>query len=434
MSSYSPSGAAVRALASAFNAAIGSARFSSALTVTAIGTALCAFALRQLMGWAGLLAIIVTLAVLAIASLVAQWENVGWRALMPLSLLTFTGWAVASVFWSQYQWVTLGGLGYLAAFTILAVYIALVRDAIQIVRAFGDVLRVVLLVSIVLEVFSGLLIDTPIPFLGVSGSLDAGGPISGIVGSQNQLGIVAVIALITFGTEARTRSISREISVSSIVLAFLLLLFSQSSVAIGVFVLVGVATVALLVLRRVPSGRRRYWQVVTFSLMAVAAAVVWSFRSPIISALNVQGELNFRLNAWQKVWELIPIHNVEGWGWIGIWRQEVPPFTLFEDVSSRVPASAYNGYLDVWLQLGVVGLAIFIGFLGLAFVRSWLLASRRRSIVFAWAPLVLAALMLNSLAESTILIEFGWLTVVVCSVKAARELSWRTAFDAAKRE
>jgi hypothetical protein len=26
-------------------------------------------------------------------------------------------------------------------------------------------------------------------------------------------------------------------------------------------------------------------------------------------------------------------------------------------------------------------------------------------------------------------VEFGWLTFVVCSVKAARELSWRRAFS-----
>ncbi|MEX1078673.1 MAG: hypothetical protein WED09_06145 [Homoserinimonas sp.] len=32
-----------------------------------------------------------------------------------------------------------------------------------------------------------------------------------------------------------------------------------------------------------------------------------------------------------------------------------------------------------------------------------------------------------SLAESTILFEFDWLTFIVCSVKASQSLSWRTA-------
>jgi hypothetical protein len=35
-----------------------------------------------------------------------------------------------------------------------------------------------------------------------------------------------------------------------------------------------------------------------------------------------------------------------------------------------------------------------------------------------------------SLAESSILFEFGWMTFVICCVKASQELSWRTALRA----
>jgi hypothetical protein len=52
-------------------------------------------------------------------------------------------------------------------------------------------------------------------------------------------------------------------------------------------------------------------------------------------------------------------------------------------------------------------------------------------VVFAWPALVLVVLLIGSLAESSIMIEFGWLTLVVCCAKASRELSWRTAFDEA---
>ncbi len=80
-------------------------------------------------------------------------------------------------------------------------------------------------------------------------------------------------------------------------------------------------------------------------------------------------------------------------------------------------------------QLGIVGLVLFVGMLGLAFVRSWLLAGRRRSIIYAWPALVLVALILISLAESSILVDFGWLTFVICCVKASQELSWRNALS-----
>ncbi|HAM27842.1 MAG TPA: hypothetical protein DCP11_14410 [Microbacteriaceae bacterium] len=37
----------------------------------------------------------------------------------------------------------------------------------------------------------------------------------------------------------------------------------------------------------------------------------------------------------------------------------------------------------------------------------------------------------TALAESSSLVEFGWLTFVACCVKAPRELSWRKAFAVA---
>ena len=408
-------------------AMLASPRFSAALTTASIGVAICSFAIRQTIGWPGLLGILGLLIALAVGSLIAQWHEIGWRALLPISLLVFTGWAALSILWSWYQWATLGGLAYLAVFTVLAVYIALVRDTIQIVRAFGDVLRFVLVVSIALEIFSGLLVDTPIAFLGIAGRLDDAGPIQGLLGTRNQLGLVAVLALVTFGTEARTRSVERGLATGSIVLASVVLLLTRSPIAFGTLLLVLLAGAILYLLRRAPSGRRRYWQIVTFAVMATIAAIAWAFRGPIVAAFNAGGELTYRLNVWQRTWELVQLNAIEGWGWIGIWRNEVDPFPAFDAFVGRVPQSALNAYLDVWLQLGLVGFAIFLGLLGLTFVRSWLLASRRRSVVFAWPALVLVVLLVSGLSESSILVEFGWLAFVVCSVKAARELSWRNA-------
>lgn len=413
---------------------LGSPRFSAVLTTTSIGAATLSFPIRQTIGAAGLAGILVALLLLTMLSLVAQWSNIGWRALVPTSLITFFAWAGLSLLWSQHQWATLAGLAYFGAFTVLAIYVALVRDTIQIVRSFGDVFRFVLVASIALEIFSGVLIDAPIRFLGITGRLDVLGPIEGIVGSRNQLGIIIVIAIITFATEARTQSVGRGTATWSLILASLMLLLTQSPVAIGIAVAVSVATGILYALRRVPSGKRRYWQLSTLVFVIAAAIGAWAARGAIISALNGGGELDFRLRVWQQVWGFVSFHNIEGWGWVGSWPREIFPYSVVVGSSGREPLSAYNGFLDVWFQLGLVGLAIFVGFLGLAFVRSWLLASRRRSVVFAWPALVLLALMLSGLAESTLLIEFGWFAVVVCSVKAARELSWRTAFEAAKRE
>lgn len=407
---------------------LASARFVTALTTVSIATAVFAFALRQTIGPAGLNAVLVVLVVLAGLSIFARRDSVQWRGLLPVSLLVFVGWAGLSIFWSEYKWATVGGLAYLACYTLLGLYVALVRDTIQIVRVFGDVLRFALAVSIGLEILSGVLIDAPLKFLDIAGNLHQLGPIQGIAGTRNQLGILAVMALITFATELRTKSVQRGLGIGSLVLAGITLLLTRSPVAIGALLVVGLAALALYGLRRVDADRRRFWQLGLLGATVITASLAWVFRSVIVTSLNAGGELSYRLEVWRAVWGLITFNPLEGWGWIGDWREDIPPFLLFGPIGSRPTTSAVNAFIDVWFQIGLVGLAIFIGLVGLAFVRSWLLASRRRSFVFTWPALILVTLVTTALAESSMLIELGWLTFVVCAVKAADELSWRQAF------
>ncbi len=117
--------------------------------------------------------------------------------------------------------------------------------------------------------------------------------------------------------------------------------------------------------------------------------------------------------------------SLQGWGWIGHWRLELPPYLGVNPSDPRVPSSALNAFVDAWVQLGVVG-AILLGIiLVLAFTRTWLLATQRHSRVYLWPSLTLAALLVSSIAESVLLVDWGWLAVVICVIIASRELSWR---------
>lgn len=410
---------------------LSSARFITALTTAAIGTVTLAFLLRQTIGWAGLVGILCGLLALFAIVLVMKRGEIEWSGLLPISLMVFVGWAVLSVFFSQYQWATLGSLGYFLAVAIIAVSIALLRDTIQIVRAFGDVLRVALVTSLIIELISGVLIDTSIGFLDVAGNLATLGPLQGVFGTRNLLGVAAVVALITFATEWRTKSVRKGVSVLSVVTAVACLGMSQSPVAIGATGVVGIATLALYGLRRVAPERRRFWQFSLLAAVAISGVLAWVFRTQLIQSLDATSDLSYRLRLWRSMFDLIPTHPVEGWGWIGIWRSELAPFLLFGSMKGGVPLTGANAYFDVWFQLGIVGILSFLVLITLAFTRSWLLASQRRSIVFAWPALVLVALITVSLAESSVLVDFGWFTLVVCTVKASRELSWRQAFTAA---
>lgn len=405
-------------------ALVGSARFSQALTVAGVGTAYLSFALRHTMGWAGLVGVLGALVVLAALSITVKRKELEWRGLLPISLLIFLGWSVLSLFWSDYQAASLGSILYQVAFAFLGVYIALTRDLIQIVRAFGDVLRTILAVSVILEVLSGLLLDVPFTFLKILGNLAEGGPIQGLLGTRNQLGLVALIALVTFFVELLTRSLPKPFAIFSLVLAGLVVLLSRSPVTFGVFGVVTIAAVALIALRRVDHSARRVAQFVLLGLVVLTMTIVFFARGRVIALLNAGSEFEYRYSLWRGVLDLIPVNMLEGFGWIGYWRRGLQPFFGIDRFRASHD-SALNAFLDVWLQLGLVGLFAFIALVGLAFVRSWLLASNKKSVVFLWPALILVALVMTSAAESSVLVEFGWLTLVICTIKASQYLSWR---------
>jgi hypothetical protein len=413
-------------VAAAFAGLLRSPRFSAVLATTGVGIAALSYPLIRLTGWAGYLAALGGLVALMVVVLMARRAELD-RELPPLSLLVFLGWAAISVLWSEYQWVTVGGVAYLVGYAFVGVFIAYTRDTIQIVRSWGDVLRVVLCASLAIEIFSGILIDAPIPFLSVQGNIAALGPISGVLQTRNQLGLLALVGAVSFATELRTRSVRPLVGVLSLIGAAACIALTRSAIVIGTAGVVLVAAAVLYGIRRVRPDRRQTWQ---FVILGVAVAVIivgWIFRSPIVKAFNAEGALDYRLHLWQKIVALLPGNTIEGWGWTGRWHPDVAPYLALTVDGNRPASSALNAFLDVWFQLGIIGLVIFVGMLGLAFTRSWLLAGRRRSVIYAWPALVLIALLLVSLAESSILVEFGWLTFVVCCVTASRELSWRSA-------
>jgi len=408
----------------------GSARLAHALATVGIALGAAAFFLQRTLGWPGFLAAIVVALALMLLSFLARQEEVRWRALLPISLLVFLVWATVSLIWSSYQWTTVAGLIYLLAFTLIGLFVAISRDTIQIVRAFGDVLRVVLALSLGVEIFSGILIDMPLPFLGVHGNLGTLGPISGIEESRDQLGLVAIIGAISFATEHRTRSVPRLTSVLSLVLAGLCIVLTQSPVIAFGTVVVGIAAALIYLVRRVRADRRQVSQFIILALAVVGATVLFIARSPVIALFNASGTLDYRIDLWRQVISFASTNWLQGWGWLGPWRVDIFPFSYLSTSPERPADSALNAFLDVWLQLGFIGVVIFVGMVGLAFTRSWLLAGARRSVVFAWPAAALVALIIVSLAESSILSDFGWMTFVICCTKASQELSWRNALRA----
>lgn len=408
---------------------LASADLARAFTIASFAAVFGASAIRGLAGDVAYATILIGLAVLGGAVLVARRQEFEVLHLAPTTLAVFAAWAGASVLWSTDALLTVAGWAALVVVSILGIVIGHVRDAHQSVRALGDVLRWLLAASLVLEVLSGILWDTPIPFLGIRGDIDELGPVQGLFGSRNDLGVVTVIALLTFLVEWRTRSVSPGTAAGSVILAALLAVLSGSPTIIVVAVTTAVAAVALALIRALPPRRRRAAQLSLGGAVIALLALAWAQRSAMAGALDGRADLSLRTDLWGEILRFSDYRPVAGFGWFGPWAPREAPFSAVNFILGQDHASALNAYLDVLLQLGWAGLLVFLVLCALALARAWLVAGERRSVVHTWAPLTLVALLTVSLFESSVLSGSGLLLLVLCAVRAGQSRSWRERLE-----
>lgn len=410
---------------------LGSAEFARAYTIAVLTAVFSSFAIEHIASSVTLATIIAVLCVVGAWILWVRREELSLLRIAPSSLLAFLAWAAVSIVWTTDKSDTAFGWMELFGFAFLAITVGHIRDTLQTVRALGDSLRFLLLVSLGLELLSGVLLDTPFLFLGIQGDLAVGGPVQGIFGSRNMLGFVTVIALITFVVEWRSQSLTARIAIPSIALAALLAFFSSSPTVLVLAAAVGVVAVALAIVRHTPPERRTMVQWVLGVLVALALAAAFALRHVIIALLDAGSDFSIRATLWNTILDFVALKPVEGWGWYGAWARGEFPFTYINFLLDDHHQSALNAYFDVLLQLGAAGLVLFLLFGGIATVRSWLVASARRSVVYAWTPLMLVTLAVESMFESFTIVGAGWFMLVLCALRAGQTRSWRENIDAA---
>lgn len=404
---------------------LSSAPLAAAFATIAVGTAFGEHLVESLIGRPGFSAMLVGLVVIGTGILLARLPIIEWRGLLPISVLLFLGWSAVSVVWSVSPLATLPAVGEQLAWAFTAIVIALTRDTIQIVRATGNALRALLGASLALEVFSGVLIDAPLPFLGISGNLAYGGPLEGVFGSRSALGIAALLGLVTFVVEWRTRSVRHGLTIGSISLAVGLLVGTRSPSIALLATALGLATAVLYALRQLRPELRRAWQFALLVTLIIGTLVGYLLRAEVFRLLGLGAEIEQRYALWQETMQRLAANQLNGWGWTGGWVADAVPYRLIDAALGRENPSALNAYLDVYLQLGFIGLVLFVLLGGLALVRTWMTAANRRSVVHVWAALIVVTLLASGAAESSLLSSGGWLLLVVCAVLGAGGLSWR---------
>lgn len=392
---------------------------------------------RNLLGWWGFGAVVAVVLIGSIWLWASRRPALSWRR-TPKSTLFFLGIATLSLAWSHYPGGTALGLAILFVTTIAALSLTLSLGWHGVLRAVGSALKWVLALSLVFESWVAVVVrepllpnfpdfdasadDLPMAFFWSRAMLFDGGPIEGIVGNRNLLGMAALIAAILFAALLASGGMRRAQGIGWLVVSGVVLLLTRSSTVVLVGALVLAAFGFAMWARRIGPDRRRIVYASAAAALAASVALLAVLWTTLLDLLGKSEDLTGRLDIWEAVIGLAAERPLLGWGYIGYWQPWVEPFDGLAVRNGVEYLQAHNAWLDVWMQLGFVGVLAFASIGIGALWRSWFLAvdqprdDRGHPVGFsavALIPLlVLVALIGQSLAESRLLIESGWMLLI----------------------
>ncbi|MHC2999674.1 O-antigen ligase family protein [Microbacterium sp. HJ5] len=364
---------------------------------------------------------------------------VQWRRL-PWFVVAFVAWATLSVLWSAWPQTTALTLLLLWITTIQALFVGGVLTWRELVRAAASALKWAMALSLLFELWVSVFVRAPLLPGFVVGEADdpieywsrnnliEGGRIQGIMGNANLLAPVALLAIVVFAILIAAGAPRRILLYVWIGVSAYLFYRASSATAYVAAAGVAVVLVTVLLMRRArrPGERTRYY--LGYAVIGIGGlTALYVFRETIFTALGRESNLTNRETIWEAVLARASERPWLGWGYATPWAPWDPAFDGWIIDHGQSVLQAHNMWVDIRMQLGFVGVAL-LGLLYLAFVwRSWFFAvdrprwdlrdDRPYSSLTLLPTLVGAIVLVQGLAESSPLLLWGWMFVVMLGAK-----------------
>ena len=264
---------------------------------------------------------------------------------------------------------------------------------------------------------ASLLCALLLPKFGVM-QTDFPGAWSGLFIEKNGLGAWAAQTLVACGAAFLLDRPRRWWWAAAAVLGATLLLLSTSKTAL-VVALIGCLSFAFAwAVRRGAVAAVVTTFVAVVALGAMAFAVAFA-PDTLLGLLGKDPTLTGRTRIWAAVSRQIALRPRTGFGYGAIWSDQTgwgPVYWVVKQYGAR-PAYAHNGWLDLWLALGVYAVAIMAVLLVVTWV-SAIAATYRRSDAYLALP-VISMFTVANLTESSIVFynDIGWVLFIIVAAK-----------------
>ncbi|UTP40087.1 O-antigen ligase family protein [Phenylobacterium sp. LH3H17] len=350
--------------------------------------------------WLPVYALIAALAAFRLPQLFRFWGPA-------LAFLVLVGWAGASVMWSIEPDVTLRRAIALAATTLMGLYLASSLGG----RRFAELVALTML----LLALGSYFVCLAVPKMGVSQDINAG-TWRGLWYEKNEMGAMMVYASLAAVAAFLTNPRRRLLWGGALVLFIGLIIMTRSATSfLSLLIVLGGATVfAFMRLGRAASVVAIWLGVTGMS----ALAGLYLFAPTLFyAALGKDATFTGRTDIWNAVLRAHEAEPVLGYGYAAFWGRQSDIANWIRDALQwRVP-SAHNGWLDLLIQLGLVGVGIFAAIFAISLLTA--VVRHQRLGDGYWATLFLAVYSLQTMSESIILVHnnLSWVFAVAAMAR-----------------
>ncbi len=331
-------------------------------------------------------------------------------------------WVIASTLWSVDPAESFRRALGLVGTSMAGLYISLRYEPKQQLQTIASVIGVGALASLLVCLF--------LPGIGVTSD----GCWEGVYLIKNTMGRIMAMGALCFALLALSERRHRVVRFSLFLLCCALLVMSRSATALVVTVLI----LAVLPLRKLLYLRTRRLLAATAVLAPVlAAGALFTVGSwdEILFALDRTPSLSGRIPLWQLVWDEITRKPLLGYGFTAFWTSwegRRVSETVAWDVA--VP-HAHNGFLEIWLGLGIIGLGLLLISLARNFAMALRVARQNPGVEYSWPLLLLIFTVLYNLTENSMLgvNSLPWMAYTFVSFwlfREAREEQLEVALEA----
>lgn len=328
------------------------------------------------------------------------------RAFRPKLLWLLPALAILSILWSGAPTISFRRAVALAGSFVFGVYLATRYPRVMLLRF----LLVISLIAIVLS----FIVSAALPAYSID---PLSGAWQGVFGQKNQLGqfmaLSAALWLLYAVTCKRYRLLAGFGALSVV-----LMLLSRSATAVVIFAGL-IAVLAVVRLLRVRSPLALPILLLVTLIVGYVAMRTASDPAGVLAALGRDSSLTGRTQLWSLVWQMIRARFWLGYGYGGFWLGFEGPSGPVWLATGWEPPSAHNGFLDLMLDLGVVGLIVLVPALIATLRYGCALAVRGRTLDAAFPLIFLVFILISNMTESYLVAynSLSWVLFVAITIQ-----------------